>query len=42
MTSDDDQRPREEPAPISWEALAAELAATRQEAERRGEDDPAA
>lgn len=41
MSSDDD-RPREEPAPISWEALAAELAATRQEAERRGEDDPAA
>ena len=41
MSSDDD-RPREEPAPISWEALAAELAATRQEAESRGEDDPAA
>lgn len=41
MTSDD-ERPREEPAPISWEALAAELAATRQEAERRGEDDPVA
>ena len=41
MSSDDD-RPRDEPAPISWEALAAELAATRQEAERRGEDDPAA
>ena len=38
MSSDDDR----EPAPISWEALAAELAATRQEAERRGEDDPAA
>ena len=37
MTSED-----QEPAPISWEALAAELAATRQEAERRGEDDPAA
>jgi segregation and condensation protein B len=37
VSSDDDQ-----PAPISWEALAAELAATRQEAERRGEDDPAA
>jgi segregation and condensation protein B len=37
VTSDD-----QEPAPISWEALAAELAATRQEAERRGEDDPAA
>ncbi len=38
----DDDRTRDEPAPISWEALAAELAATRQEAERRGEDDPAA
>ena len=37
MSSED-----QEPAPISWEALAAELAATRQEAERRGEDDPAA
>ena len=32
----DDGRP-----PISWEALAAELAATREEAEDRGEDDPA-
>lgn len=42
MTSDDDQRPRDQPAPISWEALAAELAATRQEAERRGDEDPAA
>jgi len=41
VSSDDDQR-RDEPAPISWEALAAELAATRQEAERRGEDDPVA
>jgi len=40
--SSDDERPRDEPAPISWEALAAELAATREEAERRGEDDPAA
>ncbi|MGY1753250.1 SMC-Scp complex subunit ScpB [Blastococcus sp. SYSU D01042] len=40
MSSDDD-RPVE-PAPISWEALAAELAATREEAARRGEDDPAA
>jgi segregation and condensation protein B len=27
-------------APISWDALAAELAATRQQAEARGEDDP--
>ncbi len=34
----DEQPP--EPAPISWEALAAELAATRTEAERRGEADP--
>ncbi|MGY2129747.1 SMC-Scp complex subunit ScpB [Blastococcus sp. SYSU DS0617] len=38
----DDDRSRLEPAPISWEALAAELAATREEAERRGHDDPAA
>ena len=38
----DDDRPRDEPAPISWEALAAELAATRQASERRGEDDPVA
>ena len=30
-----------DPAPISWEALAAELAATREEAEERGEADPA-
>jgi segregation and condensation protein B len=37
VTTDD-----QEPAPISWEALAAELAATRQEAERRGGDDPVA
>ena len=28
------------PAPISWEALAAELAATRELAERQGADDP--
>ncbi len=41
MSSDDD-RPRDEPAPISWETLAAELSATRQEAESRGGDDPAA
>ena len=39
--SGDDTRP-DEPAPISWEALAAELAATREVAARRGEDDPAA
>jgi segregation and condensation protein B len=30
----------EERAPISWDALAAELAATREEAEERGEADP--
>jgi segregation and condensation protein B len=36
-----DQEPREgEQAPISWEALAAELSATRQQAEARGEADP--
>ena len=35
-----DQEPREgEQAPISWEALAAELSATRQQAEVRGEAD---
>jgi segregation and condensation protein B len=32
----------EERAPISWDALAAELAATREEAEARGEADPTA
>jgi segregation and condensation protein B len=32
----------EERPPISWEALAAELSATREEAEARGEGDPAA
>jgi segregation and condensation protein B len=31
-----------EPAPISWEALAAELAATRELAQDRGEEDPKA
>jgi segregation and condensation protein B len=36
------ERPADEPAPISWEALAAELAATREEAEQRGDADPAA
>ncbi len=41
MSTEDDRTP-EEPAPISWEALAAELAATREVAARRGEDDPAA
>ncbi|SFF82161.1 SMC-Scp complex subunit ScpB [Blastococcus tunisiensis] len=34
--------PRQEPAPISWEALAAELAATRELAQDRGEEDPTA
>jgi segregation and condensation protein B len=29
-----------DPAPISWDALAAELAATREESERRGDADP--
>ncbi|SDE52366.1 segregation and condensation protein B [Blastococcus fimeti] len=45
MSDDDrpDGDPRaDEPAPISWEALAAELAATREVAASRGEDDPAA
>jgi segregation and condensation protein B len=32
----------EQRAPISWDALAAELAATREEAEARGDADPAA
>ncbi len=30
----------QQPPPISWDALAAELAATREDAERRGEGDP--
>jgi segregation and condensation protein B len=34
-------RTDEEPPPISWEALAAELAATREDAEARGDADPA-
>ncbi len=38
--SGDDDRPGEEPAPISWDALAAELAATRELAERRGSEEP--
>jgi segregation and condensation protein B len=37
---DDPARPAEERAPISWDALAAELAATREEAETRGDADP--
>ncbi|MDK3254966.1 SMC-Scp complex subunit ScpB [Blastococcus capsensis] len=36
-----DERPDEERAPISWDALAAELAATREQAEQRGDADPA-
>ena len=39
MTED---RPEQERAPISWDALAAELAATRREAEELGEADPGA
>ncbi|RBY90084.1 SMC-Scp complex subunit ScpB [Blastococcus sp. TBT05-19] len=39
MTED---RPDQERAPISWDALAAELEATRREAEERGEADPVA
>jgi segregation and condensation protein B len=36
-----EQEPHQtEPAPISWEALAAELAATREDAETRGDADP--
>jgi segregation and condensation protein B len=35
------EQERPEPAPISWDALAAELEATRVEAEDRGEADPA-
>ena len=36
-----EERPEPDRAPISWDALAAELAATREEAGRRGDDDPA-
>ena len=39
MSAEQD-RPDGDPAPISWDALAAELSATRQEAESRGEADP--
>jgi segregation and condensation protein B len=35
-----DDRPDPDRAPISWDALAAELAATREEAAQRGEADP--
>jgi segregation and condensation protein B len=38
--SAEQDRPDGGPAPISWDALAAELSATRQEAESRGEADP--
>jgi segregation and condensation protein B len=34
------ERPDDDLPPISWDALAAELSATRQEAERRGDADP--
>jgi segregation and condensation protein B len=36
----DQAPPADERAPISWDALAAELSATRQQAAARGEDDP--
>jgi segregation and condensation protein B len=39
--STEQERTDEEPPPISWEALAAELAATREDAEERGDADPA-
>jgi segregation and condensation protein B len=38
--TDEQARPDEVRAPISWDALAAELAATREAAESRGEHDP--
>jgi segregation and condensation protein B len=38
--SDDGNRRDDGPVPISWEALAAELASTREEAEQRGDADP--
>ncbi|MGY1725105.1 SMC-Scp complex subunit ScpB [Blastococcus sp. SYSU DS0533] len=37
-----DDRAGQDPTPISWEALAAELAATREQAAERGDADPAA
>jgi segregation and condensation protein B len=40
--SGETDRPDAGPAPISWDALAAELEATRVEGERRGDADPAA
>jgi len=39
--SGENEQPHVEPAPISWDALAAELEATREHAERRGDADPA-
>ncbi|RZU31621.1 SMC-Scp complex subunit ScpB [Blastococcus saxobsidens] len=36
-----EERPDQERTPISWDALAAELAATREQAEQRGDADPA-
>ena len=38
--TDRPEPPEEDRAPISWEALASELAATREEAEQRGDADP--
>jgi segregation and condensation protein B len=38
---EDTEQPDTGPAPISWDALAAELAATREHAESRGDADPA-
>ena len=38
MSDEDEKEPF--PVPFSWDAVAAELAATREEAERRGEADP--
>jgi segregation and condensation protein B len=39
--SGEPEEPGAGPAPISWDALAAELAATREQAESRGDADPA-
>jgi segregation and condensation protein B len=38
--SGEQERPDDDRTPISWDALAAELSATRQEAESRGDADP--
>jgi segregation and condensation protein B len=38
--SGEQERPDDDRAPISWDAVAAELSSTRQEAESRGEADP--